>query len=186
MMGAFHGGPFVEVFSAQGSKSEGSVKKTGAVKKVFDKTAKGWVFELEGGRDVKMQLPPDGKDSLGLLQNYLVLQVHVPIGKGFSIELAILDQSKTRRRLNLSCNNKDLHVTPLHVRAPLNVVRRGVWLNLCLDVAGIFNETFGPVTRLAEFWSIESILLSAACKVCNIIYEQHHLLQSTLLKLLFI
>ena len=41
----------------------------------------------------------------------------------------------------------------------------GVWLNLCLDVAGLFHETFGPVTRIAEFWSMESIILSAACKV---------------------
>jgi hypothetical protein len=167
MSNAWHGGPFVEVFSAQGSKSEGAFRKTGAVKKVFDKSVKGYILELEGGRDVKVQLPAGDKESLGLLQHYLVLQMLVPPGKGFSIELAILDQSKTRRRINLSCNCKDLHATPLHVRAPLHLVRRGVWLNLCLDVAGIFHEAFGPVTRIAEFWSIESIVLTAACKVCR-------------------
>jgi hypothetical protein len=165
---AWHGGPFVEVFSAHGSKSDGAFKKTGAVKKAFDKTAKGYVLELEGGRDVKMQLPAGDKDSLGLLQHYLVLQVFVPPGKGFGIELAILDQSKTRRRINLSCNTKDLQATPLHVRAPLVLVRRGVWLNLCVDVAGIFHETFGPMARTAEYWSIESIVLTAACKVRKI------------------
>lgn len=42
---------------------------------VFDKTAKGYVLDLEGGRDVKVQLPAGDRESLGLLQHYLVLQV---------------------------------------------------------------------------------------------------------------
>ena len=165
---AWHGGPLVEVLSAQGKQPEGAFKKTGAVRKVFDKSVKGYVLELEGGRDAKVQLPAADKETLGLLQPYLVLQVLVPPGKGFAIELAILDKSKTRRRLHLSCNCQDIQATPLHVRAPLHLVRRGVWLNLCIDVAGIFQEAFTPVTRIADFWSIESMVLTAACKVRRI------------------
>ena len=60
---AFHGGPLVDVFSAQGTKASALGKSFGNVKKDFDKTVKGYVLELEGGRDVRLQLPPNEKDS---------------------------------------------------------------------------------------------------------------------------
>jgi len=41
---------------------QSAYKKSGAVKKVFDKSVKGYVLELEGGRDVKMQFPAGDKE----------------------------------------------------------------------------------------------------------------------------
>jgi hypothetical protein len=60
---AFHGGPLVDVFSAQGTKASALCKTFGNVKKDFDKTVKGYVLELEGGRDVRLQFPPNEKES---------------------------------------------------------------------------------------------------------------------------
>lgn len=60
---AFHGGPLVDIFSAQGTKSSSVCKTFGGVKKEYDKTVKGYVMELEGGRDVKMLFPPNDKES---------------------------------------------------------------------------------------------------------------------------
>eukprot|EP00961_Rhodomonas_salina_P096831 1302644-Rhodomonas_salina.2 len=189
---AWHGGPAVELFSAAGSKGSAVPHKASPqIKKVFDKSSKGYVLELEGGREVKVSFPASDKDSLGLLQRYLVLQVLVPAGRGFSVELCVTDRTKTRRRINLSSNNKDLTVTPLHVRCvndmPARILiampvltsgccvipeypwtssgsidrharseasgtdaccaafRRGVWVNLCIDVVNLFMESFRPV-----------------------------------------
>ena len=74
---AWFGGPLVEVFSSQGSRAESTIRKTGSVKKNFEKSVKGYVMDLEGGRDVKVQLPLNDKESLGILHQFIVLQVGV-------------------------------------------------------------------------------------------------------------
>jgi len=102
MAGQYQGGPSVDVLSTQGKKAESLYKSFGSVKKVYDQSVKGFVLAMEGGRDVRLQLPPAEKESLGLIQPYLVLQMQVPVGKGVSFELSVLDQDKTRRRINLS------------------------------------------------------------------------------------
>ena len=53
----------MDVFSAQGSKASSLCKTFGNVKKDFDKSVKGYVLELEGGRDVRLQFPPNEKES---------------------------------------------------------------------------------------------------------------------------
>eukprot|EP00960_Hanusia_phi_P071030 767450-Hanusia_phi.AAC.2 len=181
-----------------GSKAESTIRRTGSVKKNFEKSVKGYVLDLEGGRDVKVQLPLDDKQSLGILHQFIVLQVRgggrtgfpelrstllqlfVPAGKGFSVEMTILDQSKTRRRMNLSCNNKEVSVTPLHVRLPLDLVRRGMWVNLCIDAAGLFHESFGPVTRISEFWCLESLSVSATCRLRRIFSVKESLVDTSM------
>lgn len=44
---------------------------------VYDQSVKGYVLVLEGGRDSRLLLPPSERDSLGLIQPYLVLQMQV-------------------------------------------------------------------------------------------------------------
>uniref|UniRef100_A0A7S4HAF6 CFA20 domain-containing protein n=1 Tax=Guillardia theta TaxID=55529 RepID=A0A7S4HAF6_GUITH len=177
---AWFGGPLVEIFSSQGSRAESTIRKTGSVKKNFEKSVKGYVMDLEGGRDVKVQLPLNDKESLCILHQFIVLQLFVPAGKGFSVEMTILDQSKTRRRMNLSCNNKEVSATPLHVRLPLDMVRRSMWINLCIDAAGLFHESFGPVTRISEYWCLESLSISATCRLRRIFSVKESLIDTSM------
>ena len=47
------------------------------MQKVYDKALKSHVFVCDGGPSAKMQLPKDDRRSLGLVQPYLALQIHV-------------------------------------------------------------------------------------------------------------
>ena len=90
---AFHGGPAVEIFSTVGKNPLEKWKVSGGgVEKIYDSSVKGYIFTLEG--QAKIQLPKDEKETLGLIQPFLVLQIYIPLGKNLHIEIGITDSTK--------------------------------------------------------------------------------------------
>ncbi|XP_038627630.1 protein CFAP20DC [Tachyglossus aculeatus] len=162
------GGPFVEIFSAQGKNPGTKWKMFGnpsVIWKEFDKDAKSFVFALEGSsQTIKMQLPKESKQVLGLIQRFLVLQIYVPLGKDFSTELLITDLGNIKRRLFLSTVFKELSATPLHAKIPLFIIKRQIWCNLCIDMVAFTSEIF----KGAIFQSLDGIIVSANCKLRKI------------------
>ncbi|KAL8587139.1 hypothetical protein ACOMHN_026107 [Nucella lapillus] len=158
----YQGGPYLEIFSPQGRDSTSHWKIGPGVKKIYEKEVKGYIYVLEGTPSTtKMTVPKDNKQSLTLVQRYLVLQVSLTKGQDFSLELGVSDLSNGKRRILLSTAQKETQVTPLHARIPLCVVRRAVWLNLCLDMVSLVGETWSGQT----FRSIDHISVCANCKV---------------------
>lgn len=156
----YQGGPFVEIFSAQGKDPTHGWKVGSGIKREYEKDVKGFLYCLEGSTTTtKLQLP-----KANLVQRYLVFQLFVPRGKEFSFEIGIIDQRKNKRRLMFSSAQKDTHVTELHARIPLTVLRRHMWLNLCVDLVSIVGETW----RGQTYRSIESVCVSANCKLRRI------------------
>ncbi|XP_028943236.1 uncharacterized protein C3orf67 homolog [Antrostomus carolinensis] len=164
----YQGGPFVEIFSAQGKNPGAKWKFFGnpsAIWKEYDKEVKGFVFVLEGSSQVnKMQLPKEIKQTLGLIQQFLTLQIFVPLGQDFSTELLITDLGNIKRRLYLSTVHKELSVTPLHAKIPLFMIKRKIWCNMCIDLVAFTSEIF----RGAVFQSLDGIIISANCKLRKI------------------
>ena len=160
--GAFHGGPSVEVFTAQGSAPLKDWKVAGKPKKLYDKQVKSFIFDLDGM--TKMQVPKDERGSLALTQGFLALQVKIPPSKGFAVEIALMDTTRKRRRIVCNAGNKETVATALHARVPMGPIRRGVWLNLCFDVRDMTSRLW-PGT---EFQSMELISVGAACKLRRI------------------
>uniref|UniRef100_UPI00398F859A protein CFAP20DC isoform X2 n=1 Tax=Pristiophorus japonicus TaxID=55135 RepID=UPI00398F859A len=163
----YQGGPFVEIFSSQGKDPVAKWKLYGspAVQKVFDKEVKSYVYILEGSSQRnKMQLPKDSKQTLGLIQRFLVLQLCVPVGQDFSTELMITDLGNIKRRLYLSTIHKELSATPLHAKIPLSVIKRKIWSNICIDLVSFANAAF----KGAGFQSLDRIVVSANCKLRKI------------------
>ncbi|KFV18116.1 Uncharacterized protein C3orf67, partial [Tauraco erythrolophus] len=162
------GGPFVEVFSAQGKNPGAKWKIFGnpsAIWKKYDKEVKGFVFVLEGNSQInKMQLPKATRQTLGLIQQFLTLQIFVPLGQDFSTELLITDLENIKRRLYLSTVHKELSVTPLHAKIPLFTIKRKIWCNMCIDLVAFTSEIF----RGAVFQSLDGIIISANCKLRKI------------------
>ena len=156
---AFHGGPSVEVFTAQGSNPLQGWKVGGKPKKIYDKEVKSFVFDLDGL--TKMQVPKDERGTLGLTQGFLALQVKIPPSKGFSVEIAVLDTTQKRRRIVCNSGNKETVATAMHARIPMGPIKRNVWLNLCFDVRDMTSRLW-PGT---EFQSVELISVGAACKL---------------------
>ncbi|TRZ21947.1 hypothetical protein HGM15179_005236, partial [Zosterops borbonicus] len=131
----------------------------------YDKELKGFVFVLEGNSLInKMKLPRTTKQTLGLVQQFLTLQIFVPLGKDFSTELLITDFDNIKRRLYLSTVHKELSVTPLHAKIPLSMIKRKIWCNMCIDLVTFTYEIF----RGALFQSLDGIIISANCKLRKI------------------
>ncbi|KFV71460.1 Uncharacterized protein C3orf67, partial [Dryobates pubescens] len=162
------GGPFVEIFSAQGKNPVAKWKIYGnpsAIRKEYDKEIKSFVFVLEGSSQVnKMQLPKEATQTLGLIQPFLTLQVFVPLGQEFSTVLMITDLGNIKRRLYLSTVRKEVSVTPLHAIIPLVMIKRKIWCNMCIDLIAFTSEIF----RGAVFQSLDGIIVSANCKLRKI------------------
>ncbi|XP_074861462.1 protein CFAP20DC isoform X3 [Carettochelys insculpta] len=131
----------------------------------FDKEVKGFVFVLEGSSQTnKIQLPKETRQTLGLIQRFLVLQIYVPLGQDFSTELLVTDLGNIKRRLYLSTVHKELSVTPLHAKLPLSMIKRRIWCNLCIDLVAFTSEIF----KGAVFQSLDGIIISANCKLRKI------------------
>ncbi|XP_072731995.1 protein CFAP20DC isoform X7 [Ciconia boyciana] len=164
----YQGGPFVEIFSAQGKNPGAKWKIFGnpsAIWKEYDKEVKGFVFVLEGSSQInKMQLPKETRQTLGLIQQFLTLQIFVPLGQDFSTELLVTDLGNIKRRLYLSTVHKELSVTPLHAKIPLFTIKRKIWCNMCIDLVAFTSEIF----RGAVFQSLDGISVSANCKLRKI------------------
>ncbi|XP_066473445.1 protein CFAP20DC [Tiliqua scincoides] len=164
----YQGGPFFEIFSAQGKNPGAKWKIFGSpsvIGKEFDREVKGFVFVLEGSSQTnKMQLPKETRQTLGLIQQFLVLQIYVPLGQDFSTELLITDLGNIKRRLYLSTVHKELSVTPLHAKIPLFMIKRKIWCNLCIDLVAFTSEIF----KGAVFQSLDGIIVSANCKLRKI------------------
>ncbi|XP_033105568.1 uncharacterized protein C3orf67 homolog [Anneissia japonica] len=164
----FQGGPYVDVFSSQGKEPLAKWKLSGGAtsfKKVYDKEIKSYCHVVEGSTaSTKMQLPKDPKHALCLIQRFFVIQLFVSLGQDFSVELGICDMCNNKRRIVLSTSHKEVSVTPLHAKIPLAILRKAVWLNLCLDMVSFVGEAFKGQT----FKSLDSITISATCKLRKI------------------
>ncbi|KAK2529410.1 hypothetical protein Q9233_006921 [Columba guinea] len=123
---------------------------------------------------------------MGLIQQFLTLQILVPLGQDFSAELLITDLGNIKRRLYLSTVHKELSVTTLHAKIPLFTIKRNIvgtlgiflelwlstiflsrmfyWCNMCIDLVAFTSEIFGG----AVFQSLDGIIISANCKLRKI------------------
>lgn len=160
----FQGGPYFEVFSAQGKDPTSLWKLQGGsgIRKVYDRDVKSYVYSLEGtAATTKMQIPKDPKLNLTLVQRFLVLQLFVAKGQELSLEIGVTDVGNSKRRLNFSTAVRELSITPLHAKIPFTILQRAVWLNCCFDMVAIV----GDLWRGQTYHSIDSITVSANCRL---------------------
>ncbi|CAC5379788.1 Uncharacterized protein C3orf67 homolog [Mytilus coruscus] len=163
----YQGGPYFEVLTPQGKDSLANWKyPSNGFKKEYEKEVKSYVFYIEGTpATTKIQIPKDPKQSLTLIQRYLILQLFVGKGQDFLIELGVTDLGNNKRRLFLSTTQKETQVAAsLHARVPLTIMKKHKWLNLCIDMVSMVGE----IWRGQTYKAIESITVSANCKIRRI------------------
>jgi len=164
----YQGGVYVEIFSAQGKDPAAKWAQSGKVQRIFDKGVKSYVYMLEGGPSTKMQVPRDERQGLCLTQQFVVLQLSVPLGVGFNVQILATDTLNNKRRIFLSSAHRDISHTPLHTRLPLGMMTRGQWVNLAINVSSIVSGVFS-----STFKSIELICISASCKLRKVFTMRH-------------
>ncbi|XP_069141181.1 protein CFAP20DC-like isoform X2 [Argopecten irradians] len=161
----YQGGPYFEILTLQGKESSAHWKFSGGVKKVFDKEVKSYIYSLEGTTSTtKVHFPKDQSQAVPLIQRYLVIQLHLAKGQDLSIELGVSDLGNNKRRLLFSTAQKETQVTPLHAKVPLTILKRSIWLNMCIDMVSLVSETWRGQTYKAT----QSITVSANCKLRRI------------------
>ena len=150
----------------------------GKVTKVYEKTVKSYVYHCLG-QGCKMQLPGErrashsGASGLGrgghapavcLTQPYLCLQLLVPDGAHFTVELIVADTDGGRHRLVLSTSFVSPKTTGLHAQIPLIGLPRGEWTTLAIHVADLVHaHCNGHALK-----HMEGLSLSAAFKLRRI------------------
>ncbi|KAI9011203.1 hypothetical protein BC832DRAFT_590446 [Gaertneriomyces semiglobifer] len=159
---AFQGGPSFEIFSSQGSASSvlhWKLSSKSFIKRTYDPDLKGYCYSCE--KLGKLSLPKDDKQSVYLIQPYLCLQVFVPPGQPFSLELCITDLERNHRRFFLSTAHRDVKVTALHVTLPLSSLVRGMWLNFCIDLISLVSDNF----RGHSFRSLDTLQIGGTFRL---------------------
>jgi hypothetical protein len=69
-------------------------KFSGKISKEYDSQLKGYINILNNAGTSKMQLPSNEKNSLGIVQNFVVFQIFIYSPKLFNIEIIISDTLK--------------------------------------------------------------------------------------------
>ncbi|XP_014778712.1 protein CFAP20DC isoform X1 [Octopus bimaculoides] len=163
----YQGGSFFEIFSSQGKDATANWKLVGGsgIRKIYEKEVKGYIYNLEGSTSTtKMILPKDSRQSLVLIQHFLIFQLFLGRGQDFSLELGLIDLGNNKRRILLSTAQREIQCTPLHAKVPLLKIKRGVWINLCVDLVSAVNDLWKNQT----FKAVDIITVSASCRLRRI------------------
>jgi hypothetical protein len=158
------GGLGVELFSSSGKNPVKEWKVTQNVHRVYDKTVKGFVYLLDKGSTTQMSIPPDSKESLGILQPLLVLQIRLQHGKHFGFELIVIDDRNQRRRMYFSTIFRDFESNDFHVQIPLELNNHDGWNNLVIDM----NSIVSTCSRGSRFHSLEYVCVKPVCRIRKI------------------
>ena len=145
------------------------------MRRVYDKSVKGYVYHLSGGPGHKLALPKDAsKDrGLGLTQPFVVFQVFVPEGHHASFEIQFSDDKGTWRRLVMSTSFVEVKPSPLHCQVPLppSALPPERWTALAVHVPSMARALFSDNNAsqgTAGFRAVEHVGVGAHCKLRRI------------------
>ena len=135
----------VEILSPAGTGKESKhAAFTGAVARSYERDIKGYCYELSrSGPATAITCPAVSRDSLGVIQPLLVLQVFCPAtpaagpaGEKVSIEVIVLTTAGQRLRLHFSSSFRALECNGLHAQLPWAWlgVPPGRWAEAVLDL----------------------------------------------------
>ncbi|CAD8145175.1 unnamed protein product [Paramecium pentaurelia] len=159
----FQNTPLFEIFDSKDVLNKANKEKekhyqqllkitTNSFVKDFDKQLKNYIIELQG-QNTKVHFPKEG--DLGLVQQFLCLQIYVPQTQQWTIEFSITDTSKTKRHVYLTQNCKQIEKKPFHIRYPIEVPKN-IWLNLQIDLFSFIQGWKGMTFRSLDLFVIQS------------------------------
>lgn len=96
------------------------------------------------GHNTRITFPREG--DLGLIQQFLVVQLYVPLTQQWTLEFSLTDTSKTKRHVYLTQSCKVIEKKPFHVRYPYEVPKN-CWLNLQIDLYSFMSGWKGQTFR---------------------------------------
>ncbi|ORX73503.1 hypothetical protein BCR32DRAFT_249899 [Anaeromyces robustus] len=161
----FQGNSYFELFSAQGSSPLLNWKINGHksnIEKIYNKDVKGFSYNLKNNGNIS--LPKDNKQSCHLIHPFLIFQIYVPKNSQFSLECGVTDIGNNKGRIVLSTSIKSIKYSALHISLPLTIMKKDVWMNLCIDLENITKNGFKDYNRLS-FKTLNYIKIYSTCKL---------------------
>jgi len=161
----FQGNSFFELFSAQGSSPLINWKINGNksnIEKIYNKDVKGFSYYLKNNGYIS--LPKENKQSCHLIHSYLVFQIYVPKNSQFTLEFGITDIGNNKGRIVLSTSIKTIKYSAFHISLPLTIMKRDIWMNLCIDLANITENGFKKYNGMS-YKTLNYIKIYSTCKL---------------------
>ncbi len=162
----------VEILSPSGTgKDTGKyVAFQGSVVRNYERQIKGYCYEMKrSGPTTCIQCPASSRDSLGIIQSLLVLQLYCSEAAKVSVEVIVLCTKGQRHRLHFSSVFKAMESNLLHAQIPWDWtgVPTGQWTEVRLDLAWATSYCFSgtvfaslagvcikPVLRVRKIFSL--------------------------------
>ena len=129
----------VEILSPAGTgKDERHSSFNGSVSRAYERDIKGFCYCMsKASTSTHIQCPGKGRDTLGIVQPLLVLQLQTfHEDSNLSFEVSIIDQKGIRRRLHFSSVFRTMECNGLHAKVPWHwgEVSSNTWSNVVLDL----------------------------------------------------
>jgi hypothetical protein len=151
----------IEIISGKDADSKLCSLHDTTVEKFYDRTIKGSYLSLEKNlKTTNIQCPSSAKDSLGVGQPYLVIQMLHQPNTSLSFEVVVIDASEMRRRMLFSTSFRRCESTALHAKIALSQRGFSKWANLVIDLKGLTDSFFS-----AKFLRLDSFCLRPQCRL---------------------
>lgn len=157
----------VEIFSPSGSDPLKKLKLNNEkqIQRIYDRSVKGYILEMNReSSTTSVQCPRNVKESLDIIQPFLVFQLKLFEQRSFSLELVIHDTQRQRKRLYFSSNFKDIDANHVQAKIPWCPLENENWQTVVLDMSSLVSSCFPG----SAFESLDSFSIHPVCQIRKI------------------
>ena len=154
-----HPSPAIEIMSSSGKSAIWQASKF--CTKQYSKTTKSSIISLDCSNS-KLQVSPT-ESPLHIPHPCLVLQILIPPGSAFSIELWVSDSFSSKKKIIFSSSFKEFSKNTLNARVPNQAFSRGSWVNLMFDLHKWTSTCFASAFR-----TLDNLTVTGQCKLRRI------------------
>jgi hypothetical protein len=156
----------VEIFSPTGTDPLRSLelKNKSAISKVYDRYIKGNCLILDQTSvSSSISCPSSSSKTLGIVQPWFCLQLNIPKGKSFSLELVVSETTGQHHRVHFSTSFRGWDANELHARIAWPKEYDSLWVTYVINL-----EELCRVCFRSTFASLDHFTVYSTCQIRKI------------------
>lgn len=156
----------VEIFSPTGTDPLRSLelKNKSAISKVYDRYIKGNCLVLDQTSvSSSISCPSSSSKTLGIVQPWFCLQLNIPKGKSFSLELIVSETAGQHHRVHFSTSFRGWDANELHARIAWPKEYDNLWVTYVINL-----EELCRVCFRSTFASLDHFTVYSTCQIRKI------------------
>eukprot|EP01033_Poteriospumella_lacustris_P002148 gene2148-1568_t len=172
----------VEIFSPTGTDPLRSLelKNKSAISKVYDRYIKGNCLILDQTSvSSSISCPSSSSKTLGIVQPWFCLQLNIPKGKSFSLELVVSETTGQHHRVHFSTSFRGWDANELHARIAWPKEYDSLWVTYVINLEELcrvcFRSTFASLDHFTVYSTcqLKSTWLDCQRKLTKV-QQAHH------------